>query len=367
MRVLVAPDAFAGAMSAVEAAHAIREGWLRRAPDDEVDLAPMSDGGPGLVDVLQATLGGELLARTVRGPFGEAVPASLLVVDDGDRRTAYVEAAQAGGLHLSRGERGEQASSYGVGELLAAAVDAVGETGRVVVGLGALGTNDGGAGLLAALGATADRPLDAGAAGLEGVTEVNLGPARARVGGVGVRGACEDASLLSGLFGTTKAAGGERGITEERLPGVDAVLESWGAATGRRVALEERTGAGGGCGHALRLLGADLHDGLRTVAEALDLPARSAAAEVVLTGEASLDFSGRSGRVPGAVARVAADAMRPCVVLAGRVVLGRRELRTQGIEAAYGVADLVDPQRAATDPGGALADLAARVARTWSM
>ncbi|WP_299057815.1 glycerate kinase [uncultured Nocardioides sp.] len=363
MRLLVAPDAFAGALSAVEAARAIGEGWQRRAPGDEVDLAPMSDGGPGFVDVLQSTLGGELLARTVRGPFGDPVPASVLVLGS----TAYVEAAQACGLHLTGGERGERASSYGVGELVAAAAAAVGAGGEVVVGLGALGSNDGGAGLLTALGTTADRSLDAGAAGLEGVEGVDLAPARAAVDGVRLRAACDDATLLAGLFGTTKAAGAERGIDEERLPGVDALLEAWGAATGRRTALEERTGAGGGCGHALRLLGAELVDGLGLVAATLDLPTRAATAEVVLTGEASLDFSGRSGKVPGAVARVAADAMRPCVVLAGRVVLGRRELRTQGIEAAYGVSDTIGDERAVADPAGALADLAARVARTWSM
>ncbi|NUS52268.1 MAG: hypothetical protein HOQ22_14665, partial [Nocardioidaceae bacterium] len=96
MRVLIAPDKFAGTLSAVEAAEAIAEGWRRRAPDDELDLVPMADGGPGFVDVLHASLGGDLLAVTVRGPLGEDVPGSVLLVDG----TAYVESAQACGLHL---------------------------------------------------------------------------------------------------------------------------------------------------------------------------------------------------------------------------------------------------------------------------
>ena len=113
MRVLIAPDKFAGTLTAVEAARAIATGWQRFAPDDETDLAPMADGGPGFVDVLREAAGGELLAVTVRGPFGDPVPATLLL--DGD--TAYVESAQACGLHLlSAAERDPKVTtSYGLG------------------------------------------------------------------------------------------------------------------------------------------------------------------------------------------------------------------------------------------------------------
>ena len=150
MRVLIAPDKFAGTLSAVEAAEAIAEGWRREAPDDVLDLVPMADGGPGFVDVLHTSLGGELLAVAVRGPYGDEVPGSVLLADG----TAYVESAQACGLHLTAeaDRQPERAGTYGVGELVRAAVEA-GAT-RVVVGLGGSGTNDGGAGLLAGLGAT---------------------------------------------------------------------------------------------------------------------------------------------------------------------------------------------------------------------
>src|SRR3954454_1094339 len=114
MRVLIAPDKFAGTLTALEAAEAIATGWRRRAPGDEIDLAPMADGGPGFVDVLHEALGGELLAVTVRGPHGEPTPATLLVHDG----TAYVESAQACGLHLTRAEGAESATTYGVGELV---------------------------------------------------------------------------------------------------------------------------------------------------------------------------------------------------------------------------------------------------------
>src|SRR4051794_10001708 len=164
MRVLVAPDKFAGTLTAVEAAEAIAEGWRRQAPDDELDLAPMADGGPGFVDVLHAALGGELLAVTVRGPHGAPTPATFLL----DGTTAYVEAAQACGLHLTGGEDAETATTFGVGELLLAARDA-GAT-RIVAGLGGSGTNDGGAGPLRAPRATPRPPPSAGAAGLGRLT-----------------------------------------------------------------------------------------------------------------------------------------------------------------------------------------------------
>ncbi|MCW2773070.1 MAG: Glycerate kinase [Nocardioides sp.] len=351
----MAPDKFAGTLTAVEAAAAIAEGWRRHAPDDELDLAPMADGGPGFVDVLHAALGGELLAVTVRGPHGEPTPATVLL----HKHTAYVEAAQACGLHLTGGEGAETATTYGVGELVLASVDA-GAT-RIVVGLGGSGTNDGGAGLLAALGATADRPLDAGVAGLQGITRVEL-PAF----DVELVAASDVDNPLTGLFGATKVFGPQKGVPEERLPVVDGWLEELAAATVRRVSLEKGAGAAGGLGFAVLLLGGTREPGLRVVGDAVRLAKRARAADLVLTGEGAFDFSSRAGKVPYGVAEVAAAAIRPCVVLAGQVLVGSREMRALGIESAYSLVDLVGKERAFADPAGALADLAQRIARTWS-
>ncbi|MBZ5736739.1 glycerate kinase family protein [Nocardioides mangrovi] len=355
MRVLVAPDKFAGTLTAVEAAQAIASGWARRAPADELDLAPMSDGGPGFVDVLHAALGGELLAVTVRGPHGEPTPGSVLLVGT----TAYVESAQACGLHLTGAEGAETASSYGVGELVRSAVEA-GAT-RVVVGLGGSGTNDGGAGLLAALGATADRPLDAGPLALEGVSSVAL-PAV----GVELVAASDVDNPLTGLFGATKVFGPQKGVAEDRLPELDGRLEELAAATDRRTALEKGAGAAGGLGFALLLLGATREPGIGLVAAAVGLADRARAADLVLTGEGAFDFSSRSGKVPYGVAEIAAEAVRPCVALAGQVLVGSREMRALGVESAYSLVDLVGEDRAFADPAGSLADLAERVARSWS-
>jgi glycerate kinase len=366
MRVLIAPDKFAGTLSAVEAATAIAEGWARQAPDDVVDLAPMADGGPGFVDVLHSSIEGELLAVTVRGPYGEPTPGAVLLARDG---TAYVESAQACGLHLTPTHRRdpEGASTYGVGELLLAALDA--GALRIVVGLGGSGTNDAGAGLLAALGATTEPPgvLEGGPRALVDVSAVDLGPALARVAGVEIVAASDVDNPLLGLIGATSVYGPQKGIAEDRIQAVDAVLEAFARLTDRRTALAKGAGAAGGLGFALLLLGAQRVPGVEVAAAALDLAGRAVAADLVITGEGAFDFSSRSGKVPYGVARVAESAVRPCIALAGQVLVGSREMRALGIESAYAVVDLVGREASFADPAGSLAALAQRVARTWSV
>jgi glycerate kinase len=189
---------------------------------------------------------------------------------------------------------------------------------------------------------------------------------RARLNGVRITCASDVDSPLTGLFGATKTFGPQKGIPDERLAAVDGVLEQLAVATDRRTALEKGAGAAGGLGFALLLLGAERRPGFEVVAGAVDLARRARAADLVLTGEGAFDFSSRSGKVPYGVATVAAEALRPCVALAGRVLVGAREMRALGVESAYSLVDLVGEQQALGDPAGSLARLAARVARTWS-
>jgi glycerate kinase len=362
MRVLIAPDKFAGTLTAVEAAAAIEVGWRRRDPDAEVYLAPMADGGPGFLDVLSSVVDGSLLSVTVRGPLGEPVPATVLIAGE----TAYVESAQACGLHLvpAGQRRPEEASTYGVGELVVAAVD--GGARRIVLGLGGSGTNDAGAGLLAALGATPADRLERGAAGLKDLTEVDLGAARTRLEGVRLVAASDVDNPLLGLRGATNVFGGQKGIAEDRRPEVDGWLARFAELAGPTIANARGAGAAGGLGYSLLLLGAELVSGIDLVAGLTHLRAAAAKVDLVLTGEGAFDFQSRDGKVISGVAKVANDAMRPCVVLAGKVMLGAREMRTMGVESAYALVDLVGEERAFGDPAGALADLAERVARTWA-
>ncbi|KGM10938.1 hypothetical protein N869_03790, partial [Cellulomonas bogoriensis 69B4 = DSM 16987] len=157
MRVLIAPDCFTGTLTAPQAAAAIADGWAQGAPHDEVTTRPLSDGGPGFLEVVRSGIAGTVptvLAVTVPGPWGDPVPAAVLLDEAGG--TAYVEAAQAIGLHLIPEDRRDPArtSSDGLGHLLRAAIS----TGarRIVVGVGGTGTNDAGAGVLAGLGMQAE-------------------------------------------------------------------------------------------------------------------------------------------------------------------------------------------------------------------
>jgi glycerate 2-kinase len=364
MRVLIAPDKFAGTLSAVEAAEAIAEGWRRRAPGDDLELVPMADGGPGFCDVLHASLGGDLLELSVTGAYGEEQAAGVLLVDG----TAYVESAQACGLHLTPPERREpeRATSRGVGEMVAAAVDARADT--VVVGLGGSGTNDGGAGLLAALGAesTPAGALEHGPSSLANLVSVDLSRARTRVIGVSLVAASDVDNPLLGLTGATSVYGAQKGIADERKQVVDSILGTLAAATDKKVALARGAGAAGGLGFALLLLGASRESGIEMVSRAVGLLEKAHRSDLVITGEGAFDFSSRSGKVPYGVAAVAVEALKPCIALAGQVLVGSREMRALGIESGYSMVELVGEEASFADPAGSLAVLAERVARTWS-
>jgi glycerate 2-kinase len=363
MHVVFAPDKFAGTLTAVEAASAMATGWARRAPGDVLVQVPMSDGGPGFVDVLRAALGGEVHAFMVPDPYGEPVAATILRVGD----TAYIESAQAVGLHLTEpGDRDpERGTTTGLGELLAHAADT--GVARVVLGLGGSATNDAGAGLLAALGATADGgSLDKGPAALATVTSVELDVARARLAGVELVVASDVDNPLLGINGATRIYGPQKGLPEERLVTVDRWLQGFAEAADRKLAAQKGAGAGGGLGFAMMLLGGTRHPGVSLVAEAVGLPEKLAGSDLVVTGEGAFDFSSRSGKVPYGVAKVAAEHLVPCIALAGQVLIGSREMRTLGVESAYSVVELMGEERALGAPAEALAELAARTARTWS-
>ncbi len=364
MHVVFAPDKFAGTLTATEAASAMATGWSRRAPQDVLVQVPMSDGGPGFLDVLHVALAGDLVAVTVTSPYGELVPAASLRVGE----TVFLESAQAVGRHLSAPEGGahpESATTWGLGELVAQAVDSGAK--RVVIGLGGSGTNDAGAGLLAALGASSEGgALDRGPAGLAHLTSVELGRAKARVDGVELVLASDVDNPLLGINGATKIYGPQKGLPDERLVTVDGWLQHFAQLTDRKLAARPGTGAAGGLGFALMLLGGVREPGVRVVAEAVGLGEQIRHADLVVTGEGAFDFSSRSGKVPYGVAAVSAQHLAPCIALAGQVLVGSREMRALGVESAYSMVDLVGEERALGAPAEALADLAARTARTWS-
>ena len=369
MRILVAPDCFGGTLSAVEVAAAVRAGWASVRPADELVLAPLSDGGPGLVDVLHAALGGELCVVTVEDPLARPVQATFLLHEG----TAYVESAQACGLHLlSEGERDPMfTTTYGVGQLVLTALDA--GASRVVVGLGGSGTNDGGAGLLAALGVArldgAGERLAPGGAALRALGSLR-GVPDPRLVEVDLVAATDVDAPLLGLFGASSQFAPQKGASRDDVQVLDQALERWADALEAHLGVAVRdlpgAGAAGGLGAALLALGARREPGIALVRTLVDLDRRAAGADLVITGEGRFDATSLRGKVVSGVAAVAAENGLPCVVLAGQVEVGRREAAAIGVDAAYSLAEEVGLPTALTAAAASLEALAARVARQWS-
>ncbi|WP_300014000.1 glycerate kinase [Pseudonocardia sp.] len=364
MQVVVAPDSFGGTLTATAAAEAVATGWRRAAPGDELVLLPLADGGTGFVDVLHAARGGTWHHRDVTGPLGGRVGARWLELGG----TAYLESAAACGLHLvgSRTpETARRATTRGVGELVADARDA--GVAEIVVGLGGSASTDGGAGMLAALGAG---PVDAGGVAVPdgapfGVHRLAGTP---RLGGVALVAAADVDNPLVGPHGAAAVFGPQKGADAATVADLDAALVALaGVLPGPDVRDEPGAGAAGGMGAALLACGARRVSGAGLVRELVGLDAALDRAALAVTGEGSFDFQSLRGKLITSVARAAADRGIPCLVLAGQVSVGRREAAAAGVESAYSVADDAGGVAASMDdPAGTLAALAERVARQWS-
>ena len=373
MRVLIAPDDFKGTLSAVEAAEAISIGWRLHAPDDTLTLIPMSDGGPGFVRAVSTVLGGDIAPVGLRGPMGETAIGMVLMVDG----TGYVESAHGCGLALVHPDRRDAraATSYGVGQLIAAAIDSGAR--RIVVGLGGTASTDGGAGMLAALGATARDAagapvaLEAGGAALADVATVDLAPARARVADVEIVVASDVDSPLLGSRGAARGFAAQKGADDAAVEELEAALTSYSRAIGRQAdgknpAVALGAGAGGGLGYGLMLLGGRRVPGIETVMGVLGLEAAIGVSDLVITGEGCFDWQSLRGKVVSGVAAAALNQGRPVVVLAGRVEVGKREYVALGITEAHAASADGDVPATPAEAARALAERAARVASQWS-
>jgi glycerate 2-kinase len=363
VRVLVCPDKFAGTLTAAQAAQAIADGWRSVAPDDEVTVRPLADGGPGFLDVLGASLDAHVLPVPTVDPLGRSVPGSVLIA--GER--AYLESAQACGLALlSQAERAPLATtSYGLGILLAAAA----ETGvrEVVIGLGGSATNDAGAGMLAALGAApldeAGYALPYGGAALIGCSALGGQP---RLRSVRLVAATDVTNPLCGPQGASAVFGPQKGASERDVQILDAALARFAGVLERSlptcpptVADLPGAGAAGGLGAAILACGGRCEPGFDVVRAATGLDESMDQCDLVITGEGSVDRQSLWGKVVGRVAGLARERDRACVVLAGRI-----EQPIEGVLSAHSLVDYFGSEESAmARPAQGLADLAARVAR----
>jgi glycerate kinase len=338
MQVLLAFDKFAGTLSAPQVCAAVADGWRSVREYDDLNAMPLSDGGPGFVEAMSGALGGEVRQAAVEDPFGRPVSARWLLDPDG---TAWVESAEACGLHLlAADERDpERASTTGLGQLLQAVLDSAPR--RVVVGVGGTATNDGGRGMLEVL---ADWPVEVA---LFVATDVD--------------------NPLLGINGASAVFGPQKGADANAVQRLDAALSAWVDELGARdLAATPGAGAGGGLGFALLRLGGRRVSGVQTVIEAVGLRERLEAVDLVVTGEGSYDATSLRGKVVSGVALAALEAAVPCVVVAGRVSVGRREMAASGVESSYSLTDLAGSAEAAmTEPARWASVAGARLAEQW--
>lgn len=356
LRIVLAPDSFKESMSAPEAVAAMERGVRRVLPDAECVPVPMADGGEGTTDALVAALGGELVEVPTTDPLGRPVTARYgWVADD---RLAVVEVAAAVGLHLLAPQERDPmvASSAGVGAVLRDALDRGAH--RLLVGLGGSATNDGGAGMLQALGAdlrgTDGGALPGGGGALARLATLDLAGLDPRLADVEIEVASDVTNPLLGPEGASAVFGPQKGATPQMVADLDAALARWadalGRATGRDVAEVPGAGAAGGLGAAFLALGGTLSSGIDVVVRAARLEEHLAGADLVLTGEGSLDGQTLRGKTPYGVARAAARHGVPVIAFAGRVGAGAEALYDHGFAA------LVPIVRGVTDLPTALTD-----------
>ncbi|MHC9297262.1 glycerate kinase, partial [Mycobacterium sp. LTG2003] len=326
MKIVLAPDSFKESMTASQAVSAMRDGVLSVLPDAECVGVPMADGGEGTVDAVVDALAGEHITVEVSDPLGRPVHAKYGYIRD--RKLAVVEMATASGLELVTPEDRDvlRASTFGVGQLIANALDH--GAAELLVGLGGSATNDGGAGMLAALGAVlADAdgaPLPPGGAALARLDRIDLTGLDARLADVRVRIASDVTAPLLGTGGASAIFGPQKGATPADVEVLEAALARFSDVTkttlGRARPETPGAGAAGGLGFALlEFLDAECDPGVQVIAETVGLKKSVAGADWVFTGEGSVDAQTMLGKTPFGVAEVAGRAGARVVIFAGRV------------------------------------------------
>jgi glycerate kinase len=346
MRVVIAPDSFKESLSALEVADAIEAGFREVFPQAECRKLPVADGGEGTVQAMIDATGGRLVELEATGPLGEPVAAfygELPASSDG-AAMAVIEMAAASGLELVDPARRNPllATSRGTGELIRHALDA--GVRRFVLGVGGSATNDGGAGMLQALGVQflddAGAELGAGGAELSRLAHIDVSKLDPRVADSEFHIACDVSNPLVGPQGASAIFGPQKGATPAMVAQLDAALAHYAAIMaldlGQDVA--DMPGAGGGGGIAAGMvvfLGGRLRPGIEIIAEAVGLEQAVRDADLVITGEGRIDGQSVSGKTPVGVARIAKTHGKPVIAIGGGLARDAGAVHAHGIDAVF--------------------------------
>ncbi|CAI1015015.1 glycerate kinase [Serratia ficaria] len=374
-KVVIAPDSFKESLSALEVADAIERGFSQIFPQVQYVKLPMADGGEGTVESMVAATGGEIIELEVTGPLGRPVRAFYGLLGDGE--TAVIEMAAASGLHLApSGQRDPRiTTSYGTGELMLAAL--AHGVKAIVLGIGGSATNDGGAGMMQALGArlldAQRQPLPPGGAALAQLAHIDLAGLDPRLRQLSITAACDVDNPLCGEQGASAVFGPQKGATPQMVAQLDAALRHYGElmeqVTGLEIVRQPGAGAAGGMGAALLgMLDARLRPGIEIVIETLRLEEAVRGADLVITGEGRLDSQSIHGKTPIGVARVAKRHGLPVIGIAGSLAPDYQVVHLHGIDAAFSVLDrIVTLEEALAGAARNLEVTARNVAAVWRL
>ncbi len=344
MRIVIAPDSFKESLSAMQVATAIQQGFSEIYPDAEYVKLPMADGGEGtVVSMIEAT-NGHYFNEIITGPLGLPVEGVWGLMGDG--KTAVIEMAAASGLHhVPPAQRNPlYTTSHGTGELLLAALDHGVE--RIILGIGGSATNDGGAGMMQALGVSLrdaqGQELEVGGEAIGGLATIDLSGLDPRLANVSVTVACDVNNPLCGPTGASAIFGPQKGATPEMVKTLDSALFCYGSlieqVTGNAVLHAAGAGAAGGMGAALLgMLNAELRPGIDIVIKALQLDSLIENADLVITGEGRIDSQSIHGKTPIGVARSAKRFNKPVIALAGGLTPDHPVVHDHGLDAVFSV------------------------------
>ena len=344
MKIVIAPDSFKECLTAAQVAQSIENGMQQIFPDADYVQVPVADGGEGTLQSLVDATQGRFIEVTVTGPLGEPVTACFGLLGKGD--TAMIEMAQASGIELVRPEIRNPliATTFGTGELIKAALDL--GVRHFIVGIGGSATNDGGAGMLQALGIKLlddnNQELEHGGAALAKLSHIDLATMDERLKQCTFIAASDVNNPLTGVNGASATFGPQKGATPEMVALLDNALRHYAAIIKRDLGIEvdavAGAGAAGGMGAALvGFLNAKLKPGIEIVMEAVELAEKVKGADLVITGEGRIDGQTAQGKTPVGVARIAKKEDIPVIALAGSVGPGVEAVYEKGIDALFPV------------------------------
>ena len=344
MKIVIAPDSYKESLSALEVATAIELGFREIWPEADYVKIPVADGGEGTVEAMVAATQGHLVHVDVTGPLGNTIQAFYGL--SGDERTAFIEMAAASGLAQVPANLRDplKTTSWGTGELIRHALDAGVE--HIIIGIGGSATNDGGAGMVQALGArlldAQDEDIAHGAIGLESLTRIDISQLDPRLAGCRIEVACDVTNPLTGKEGASVVFGPQKGATAEMIPRLDRALTHYAQLIARDLDVNVLElaggGAAGGMGAALyAFCGAQLRRGIEIVTDALRLDACVADADLVVTGEGRIDSQTIHGKVPVGVAKIAKRYNKPVIGIAGSLTADVGVVHQHGLDAVFSV------------------------------